>query len=206
MLPHSGSRHPRSILNLVLRFVSAVIIATLSGACAEPPSKEMNQAQGAIDAARAAGAEKFASTELAAAIDALRRSEEAVTERDYRLALSLAIDSRDRAQSAAKTTVEARAKARGDAERAVAEVNTLVTHARARLQDPTLAALPRAALRAPRVTIDRAEKSMQEARAALKADDYERATQLTAGLAKRVQAALTAIDAADASTRPRRRR
>jgi hypothetical protein len=178
----------------------------LSVACAEPPSKEMNQAQGAIDAARAAGAEQFAATELAAAVDALRRSEEAVTQNDYRLALSLAIDSRARAQNAAKTAGEARAQARGDAERAVAEVSTLVTHARERLKDPTLAALPRGALRAPRATITQVEKSMQEARAALKADDYARAMQVTKGLAARVQVALTAIDEADAATRTRRRR
>ena len=62
----------------------------------------MDQAQGAIDAARAAGAEQFAKEEFAAAVDSLRRSEEAVTQGDYRLALSLAIDGRGRAQNAAK--------------------------------------------------------------------------------------------------------
>ena len=101
--------------------VFAVFI--LFAGCAEPPHKEMNQAQGAIDAARAAGAEAYAAQELAAASDALKRSEEAVTQNDYRLALSLAIDSRERAQTAAKVAVENRAKARGNAERIVAETN-----------------------------------------------------------------------------------
>ena len=183
-----------------------MVITTLAVACAEPPSKEMNQAQGAIDAARAAGAEQFAPTELAAAVDALKRSEEAVTQNDYRLALGLAIDSRARAQSAAKMAVETRAKARGDAERAVAEVSTLVTHARERLKDSTLASLPRSTLRQARAEIDDAEKSMQEARAALKSDDYARAILLTTGLTARVQAALSAIDKADAGSPTRRRR
>ena len=49
----------------------ALVILILSASCAEPPSKEMNQAQGAIEAARAAGADRFAATELAAAVDAL---------------------------------------------------------------------------------------------------------------------------------------
>ena len=66
----------------------------------------MNQAQGAIDAARAAGAERFATAEFAAATDALKRSEDAVAAGDYRQALSHAIDSRERAQNAAKFAVE----------------------------------------------------------------------------------------------------
>ena len=97
----------------------ALVMVILSAGCAEPPNKEMNQAQGAIDAARAAGADRFASAEFAAT-DALKRSEEAVTAGDYRQALSHAIDSRERAQSAAKMAVEGRANARGQAERAIA--------------------------------------------------------------------------------------
>ena len=174
-------------------------------ACAEPPSKEMNQAQGAIDAARAAGADEYAATEMAAATDALRRAEEAVAQRDYRLALSLAIDSRTQAQNAAKRAVDARSTARGDAERAVAEVSTLIAHAHDRLKDPALAAVPRRTLDRPRATIAAAAKTLQEARAALKGGDYARASALTQGLAKRVQAALTTIDTATLPQRSRRR-
>ena len=173
-------------------------------ACAEPPSKEMNQAQGAIDAARAAGADAYAPTELAGAVDALRRSEEAVAQKDYRLALSLAIESRTQAQNAAKRATDARSNARGEAERAIAEVNTLLSHARDRLKDPALARVPRRTLQGPRATIAQADKNMQEARAALKAGDYPRATSLAQGLTKRVQAALKAID--DAGTPPAARR
>src|SRR5688500_4912099 len=105
----------------------AVIVTILSTACAEPPSKEMNQAQGAIDAARAAGADTFAATEFTAALDALKRSEEAATAGDYRQALNHAIDSRERAQNAARQAVDGRADARGQAERAIAEIATLLT-------------------------------------------------------------------------------
>ena len=166
----------------------------------------MNQAQGAIDAARAAGADEYAPTEMAAATDALRRSEEAVAQKDYRLALSLAIDSRTQAQNAAKRAVDARANARGETERAISEVSTLLTHARDRLKDPALAKVPRRTLQGPRSTIAQADKTMQEARAALKAGDHARATALAQGLTKRVQAALNAIDAAATPPAPRRRR
>jgi len=173
----------------------ALITAILSASCAEPPSKEMNQAQGAIDAARAAGADKFASTELTAAQDALKRSEDAVAAGDYRQALSHALDSRERAQSAAKMAVDGRADARGHAERAIAEVATLISRAQAQLKGN-----PRA-LKAPRSTVAAAGKMLQEARTALKAEDYPGVTKALNGAAAELQAALTEIDAA-ASPRP----
>ena len=40
--------------------------------CSEPPQKEMSEAQGAIDAARAAGAERYAVEEFRAATTALK--------------------------------------------------------------------------------------------------------------------------------------
>jgi hypothetical protein len=179
----------------------ALITAILSASCAEPPSKEMNQAQGAIDAARAAGADKFASIEFNAAIEALKRSEEAVVARDYRQALNHALDSRERAQNAAKLAVEGRADARGQAERGIAEVATLLSRAQAQLKDPYIARVNPPQLKAPRATIAAAEGMLQEARTALKAEDYPAVAKALNGTAARLQAALTQIDAA-ASPRP----
>ena len=176
----------------------ALIIVILSASCAEPPHKEMNQAQGAIDAARAAGADKFAAVEFTAAVDALRRSEEAATAGDYRLALNHAIDSRERAASAAKLAVEGRADARGQAERAIAEVATLLARAQAQLREPALARVNARVLRGPRATVTGAQKRVQEARAALKAEDYAGVTTAINGAAADLQAALTEIDAATA--------
>jgi len=184
----------------------ALIIAILSASCAEPPHKEMNQAQGAIDAARAAGADKFAAAEFIAATDALKRSEDAATSGDYRLALNHAIDSRERAANAAKLAVEGRADARGQAERAIAEVATLLERAKTQLQDPALARLNARVLRVPRATVAGAEKRVQEARTALKAEDYAGVTTATQGAASGLQAALTEIDAAIAARAAPRKR
>lgn len=179
----------------------ALIVTILSASCAEPPNKEMNQAQGAIEAARAAGADRFAAAEFTAAIDALKRSEEAVTAGDYRQALSHAIDSRERAQNAAKLAVDGRADARGHAERAIAEVATLLARAQAELKDPDVARAGARVLRAPRATVAAAEKMVQEARTALKTEDYAAVTKALNGAAGELQAALTEIDAAH-SPRP----
>ena len=54
----------------------AVLAAVAGAACGDPPDKEMQQAQGAIDAARAAGADQYAREEFTAAEDALKRSHE----------------------------------------------------------------------------------------------------------------------------------
>jgi len=184
----------------------ALVILILSASCAEPPNKEINQAQGAIDAARAAGADRFAATEFAAATDALRRSEEAVAAGDYRLALNHAIDSRERAQSAAKMAVEGRADARGQAERAIAEVATLISRAQAQLKDPDIVRSNGRTLRAPRATVAAAEKMLQEARSALAGEDYAAVTTALNGAAADLQAALTEIDAAASPGSSRRKR
>lgn len=179
----------------------ALITAILSASCAEPPSKEMNQAQGAIDAARAAGADKFASIEFNAAVEALKRSEDAVAARDYRQALNHALDSRERAQNAAKFAVEGRADARGQSERAIAEVATLLSQAQAQLKN--LASRP---LRGPRATVASVEKLLQEARAALAREDYAAVATTLDGAAVQLRAALAQIDATVGPASSRRKR
>ena len=103
-----------------------LVVVLVAISCAEPPHKEMDQAQGAIDAARAAGAEQYAAAEFTAATKALTQSNEAVTARDYRLALNYALESREQAQNAARTAADTRAKLRGDAERSIAEAKSLI--------------------------------------------------------------------------------
>ena len=161
----------------------------------------MNQAQGAIDAARAAGADRFAAAEFQAATDALKKSEDAVAAGDYRQALSHAIDSRERAQNAAKLAVEGRANARGEAERAISEAATLLSQAQAQLKN-----LPGRPLRAPRATVANVEKMLQEARAALAIEDYDAVTKALSGASADLQAALKQIEATVSPPASRRKR
>src|SRR2546426_12660437 len=102
---------------LALSILMAATLAT--PACGEPPDKELHDAQGAIDTARAAGADQWAHDQLAAAEEALRRAQDAVAQRDYRLALNHAIDSRERAQTAARESADRKAAVRTDADRAL---------------------------------------------------------------------------------------
>lgn len=153
----------------------------------------MNQAQGAIDAARAAGAEQYAADELKAAVDSLAQAEVAVQANDYRLALAHALDGRESAQNAAKAAVDARARARGDAERLLAEATALVQRAEARLKEPAVARLPRRTLSAAQETLDTTRTSLQEARAALQEEAYDRVGRLSGEASKALQAELDRI-------------
>jgi hypothetical protein len=187
--------------------IAAIMLAVLVLAgCAEPPSKEMNQAEGAIDNARAAGAEQYAPTQFKNAVDALQRSNEAVEQRDYRLALAQAIDSREYALAATKAAAEARARARGDAERTIAEAAALLTQLRGRLDDADVARLPRRTLDGLRDRVALGDKSLQEARAALAADDYAAAMKGTSTALASIQAALRAVEEAVAAASGKRRR
>jgi hypothetical protein len=188
------------------RLLAAAFATVVFTACAEPPSKEMNQAQGAIDAAKAAGAETYAPRELAAATEALRKSEEAVTQRDYRLALSHAIESREQATAAAKAAVDGRAKARGDVERHLAEVTALVKQAEERLARPDVAKLSRRSTQDAQTAVDAARKSLQTARTALNGDDYAAARTALDDVTTRIQKANSALDAAIMKPAPARKR
>jgi hypothetical protein len=188
--------------------ILTLAFALAAGACAEPPNKEMHQAQGAIEAARAAGAERYAAAELAAAVKALAQADTAATQRDYRLALNHALDSRERAQSAAREAATGRASARSRAERLLAEVTTALATATGRLEAAQTAKLADDVLAPPRDQIAAVQKAVQEAGTALGREDYLGAAQALEGRADAVRAAIASIDAAIAAppARPTRRR
>src|SRR5207247_8183232 len=140
-------------------FGAAVILAaslTAARCGDDPPDKEIQQAQTAIDAAKAAGASDFAPAEFAGAEDALKRAHDAVAERDYRLALTSAIDSRERAQSAAAQAAEQKVAARSDAERLMASTLLALSQARGRLKAAESARAPAETLRAAQTAPEQA--------------------------------------------------
>jgi hypothetical protein len=141
-------------------------------ACADdPPDKEMKQAQTAIDAARVAGAGDYARDELAGAEQALKNAHAAVDQRDYRLALTSAFDSRERAQNAQAQATDQKLVARGEASRALTDVSAALAHAQSRLHDAEKSRPPKA-LAAPRRVIRELDRAVQEARTAFEKGEY----------------------------------
>jgi hypothetical protein len=180
------------------------LLGVAAGCGGDPPDKEMQQAQGALDAARAAGADQYAHEEFTAAQDALKKSQDAVEQRDYRLALTYALDSRERAQNAAREAADHKATARSDAERALADATEALNEAKARLRAAEALHLAQRRLADPRKAIDTAEKAVQKARADFSHGDYLE----TIADARPVRASLRSVarDLDTTSTPPARRK
>ncbi len=188
-------------------FAPAILtLALTAAACAEPPNTEMDQAQGALDAARAAGAEQYAPEEYRAAADALKRSHDAVAQSDYRLALNHALDSRERAQNAARLAADGKAQVRGEADRFLLEVTAPIVQANARLEAARRARVPRRLLAAPAQEVATISEEVQKAREMLGAGNYLEARDLLQTLKLRMQKTMAAIDRVVNPPAARRRR
>jgi hypothetical protein len=157
--------------------VAVVCVMALSSGCSSPPDKERHQAEGAIAAARAADAGRYASRALEMAESALAGYDAAVAQRDYREALRLALEARDTAFQAARDASDEKAAARSRAEQLLAEGATLLAAVDAR--GDTRAAgrvTPGAEVAAATIAAD-ARAVMQEARLKLGQADYRGAAE-----------------------------
>jgi Domain of unknown function (DUF4398) len=188
------------------RFLSSLaLLAALASACAGPPDKEIQQAQAAIDAAKAAGADRYAPDDFNAARDALKLAADAVTQRDYRLALNHALDARERAQSASKDTTERKAAVRVEADRAMAAVGPALSEAHVRLTAAEAAHVSPRTLAEARHTIAGVDQAVQKAGAARDRGDYLDAVELLKSAMPRLQGVAKDLEAVTPAT-PRRRR
>ena len=184
---------------------ACVAAALLCAACGTPPNKEMDQAQGAIDAARAAGADRYATTEYSAATEALKNANDAVGIGDYRLALNFALESREQAQNAARGAADAKARVRAEVEHGITEITALIAQARARLMAAERARVARRLLQQPHADLTASEGALQKAGEAVAAEDYLLAREALNGVRERVNAALMAINETMAPRSPARR-
>jgi hypothetical protein len=176
------------------RVVVAICTLLFLTACSEAPQKEIDRAQGALDAARAAGAEQYAPEPFTAATTAMQQTHEAVQQRDYRLALSRAIDANERALEAVRQAADGKARAQSAADAAITYAATAVRQLDERLKAAESARLTsRETAPARRVRSD-AERTLQEARTAVAASNYAAATARLAGMHDRITAQIRALN------------
>ena len=184
---------------------ACLLALVLLSACGTPPHKEIDQAQGAIDAARAAGADRYAAEEFAAATKSMTLANQAVQDGDYRLALNHALESREHAQNAARVAAEAHGRLRGDIERSIVEVTNLLAQANGRLATAERTRVPRRIVVDARQSIATATTELQKADAAAQAQDFARAQAAVSGAKQRVSQVITRLDAAMRGQNTRRR-
>lgn len=193
------------VIRIILTVLLIVTTLASAGCGGDPPDREMQQAQTAIDVARAADAETYATQELTAAEDALKNARAAVDQRDYRLALNHALDSRERAQNAAKQAADAKAKQRTAADRAVAAATTALGTAQKLIKTAEGARVAGKILANARPSVAAAESRVQEARAAHGRGDYPAASAAATAATEQLQPIIAQLSAATAPP-PRRRR
>ena len=185
-------------------WVLLVLLAVFSTACGgDPPEKELQQAQAAIDSAVAAGAETYATDELAAAEAALTHAVAAVGARDYRLALNHALDSRQRAQNAARLAGDGMAAARAEADRSIARAAKGVEAMRTRLKSSDVPRLPPRTVSAVRASVADADKRVQEARTAFDRGDFKGAQAAANAANAELSAATNTLEGAAAAAKRR---
>ena len=85
---------------------------------------------------RAPLAPNGAATEYTAATQALKQANDAVTERDYRLALNYALESREQAQNAARTAADTARSSEATSNDRLPKPSVLIAQAHARLEGP----------------------------------------------------------------------
>jgi len=206
--PIAGRRDPPVYSTTMRRTIVGLLFAAALSctACTSPPDKEMNQARGAIEAARAAGADTYAPAEYKAAVEALKRSEDAVAQRDYRQALNSALDSREQAENAARAAADQKAAARSQAEKELRDLQATLDEARARLKAAETTRARRRALQDERATVDGADASVQKARTAMSQQDYLGARAAMNGVGEQLRAAISRIAQVIEPPAARRRR
>jgi Domain of unknown function (DUF4398) len=177
----------------------------LCAACSEPPQKELDRAQGAIDAARAAGADRYAATELTTAVTALQQAHDAVAQRDYRLALSRALDASERAQQAARQAADGKARARSEAEAALNRAQIAGQQLQSAIKAAEAARVPAPLLAQARKTAAAAKGALQKTRALIESGDYLEANTAVKTVSEQIGKQILAINEAQAA-RPGRRR
>ena len=176
------------------RLALALCALIVCAACSEPPQKEIDRAQGAIDAARAAGADQYAQAEIAAATTSLQQAHEAVDQRDYRLALSRAVDASEHAQEAAKQAADGKARARSEAESAIHSATTAIQQLQTKLKATSTLRLAESDLKPARQALSDGERAVQKARAALAKGGYLDAKAAVQGTAEKITSQIRDID------------
>ena len=183
---------------------SLLLVSIIATGCSEPPQKEIDQAQSALEAARGAGADRYATAEFAAAQSSLDKARAAVEQRDYRQALNYALDSRQRAAEAGRAAEEGKSRAKRDVEALYGEAATCANRLQTALRTAESSGVPAKALQGSQASLRDDRASLQKASAAISAGNYEEASGMLTEVRGKLDAAIVKV--AKIPPKPVRRR
>ena len=185
----------RLLLALPLFFIAA---------CAAPPNREIGDAQNALKAAKEAGAEKYAAGPFDLASESYRLANEAVLNGDYRLALNKALESREHSQNAIRLSSDVNIRARQQATDTMADVAALLVETSSRIEQAERAGASRRVVTEARRALGQVTASVQEASAAMKANEFATAQPILDRVKARLEKTLGSLRAATPQSSKRR--
>lgn len=108
---------------VLLSMVLGVFVIMIGVSCSSPPAEEMMQAETALQAAQAEGAETYAAMDYKAAADALADAKSKVESKDYDAAREAAVMAKQKADEAKAKVAPEKLKMRGEIEATMAALN-----------------------------------------------------------------------------------
>ncbi|MEQ1896490.1 MAG: hypothetical protein ABL971_03770 [Vicinamibacterales bacterium] len=174
--------------------VAAVLVCVATVACGTPPTKEMDLARQAIEAARSAQAERYAPAELAAARTAIDKSAAAALNRDFKLALNHALDSHERAKTASSAATGAHRARRERLDASLSNVASTLASARTTVGAAARVRSSRRAAGRAEAALDTIDTDLQKARALVSEDDLDGADLLLNGVSTRIAQIVGALE------------
>jgi hypothetical protein len=153
--------------------------------CSQPPLKEISAASDLLARARADGAARYAPDRLAEAEAALALAHQKVEARDYRAALSAALDAAEKSRQASSATAAALAAARHAAEKALADARSALNSADEIRRRAAAAGMPDRAFAEPAKAADDVRRRAESVAAALAKEELPEAQKQAVELGKR---------------------
>ena len=173
---------------------AALLVCAAAVACGTPPTKEMDLAHQAIEAARVAQAERYAPAELAAAHTAIDKSAAAVSNRDFKLALNHALDSHERAKTASSVAAGAHRERRERLDASLGNVASTLASARTTVGTAARVRANRRAADRAGAALDMIDKDLQKARALVSEDNLDGADLLLNRVSTRIATVVGALE------------
>jgi hypothetical protein len=150
---------------------AVLLLAGLLCACDQPPTRELGAAEAAVGAARKEGADVYAADRFREAETALSTARQKADQKDYRGALSAAVDAAEKAKAAATAVPSAKVLLKSAAETAQAEAQAALDEVEAVEQEAAKAKVPDTVFEAQRARLVEVKGALEAVTARLAADD-----------------------------------
>jgi hypothetical protein len=166
----------------VVRLVLPLAGGLLLSACDQPPNREISAAEAALAQARKDLADAYAPEQWKAAEAALAQARQKVDAKDYRGALSSAMDAGEKARAASQAVASAKVLAKGAADMSQAEVQSALDEVSAVKEEAAKSKVPEEAFAEVQAKVQEATDGLAALAAHVQKDELLDAQKLGAEL------------------------